>query len=42
MRYPRDFMKPLALGAPQPLAEIPVRPARMIHFLPPHLPNLRA
>ena len=42
MRYPRDFMKPLAIGAPAPLAEIPVRPARMIHFLPPHLPKLRA
>ena len=35
-------MKPLAIGAPAPLAEIPVRPARMIHFLPPHLPKLRA
>ena len=35
-------MKPLAIGAPAPLAEIPVRPARMIHFLPSHLPKLRA
>ncbi len=42
MRYPRDFTKPLAIGAPAPLAEIPVRPARMIHFLPPHLPKLLA
>src|SRR5262249_3905971 len=33
MRNPRDFLKPLAIGAPAPLAEIPVRPARMIHFL---------
>jgi malyl-CoA/(S)-citramalyl-CoA lyase len=33
MRNPRDFFKPLAIGAPAPLAEIPVRPARMIHFL---------
>ena len=42
MRYPRDFMKPLAIGAPQPLAQIPVRPSRMIHFFPPHIESLRA
>src|ERR687887_469769 len=33
MRNPRDFLKPLAVGAPEPLREIPVRPSRMIHFL---------
>src|SRR3954454_8422532 len=33
MRNPRDFFKPLALDAPDPVREIPVRPARMIHFL---------
>ncbi|HKE80399.1 MAG TPA: CoA ester lyase [Solirubrobacteraceae bacterium] len=33
MRNPRDFLKPLAIGAPPPPAEIPVRPSRMIHFL---------
>jgi len=33
MRNPRDFFKPLAIGAPDPLPEIPVRPSRMIHFL---------
>ena len=33
MRNPRDFFKPLAIGAPDPLAEIPVKPSRMIHFL---------
>jgi len=32
MRNPRDFFKPLALGAPRPLREIPLRPSRMIHF----------
>src|ERR671929_451479 len=32
MRNPRDFFKPLALGAPSPLREIPLRPSRMIHF----------
>src|SRR5262245_9364093 len=33
MRNPRDFFKPLAIGAPEPLREIPVVPSRMIHFL---------
>src|SRR5919201_25839 len=32
MRPPRDFLKPLAIGAPEPLREIPVKPSRMIHF----------
>jgi malyl-CoA/(S)-citramalyl-CoA lyase len=35
MRNPRDFAKPLAVGAPEPLAGIPVTPARMIHFFDP-------
>jgi len=33
MRTPRSFFAPLALGAPEPLREIPVKPSRMIHFL---------
>src|ERR687889_2446219 len=33
MRNPREFGKPLAAGAPDPLLEIPVTPSRMIHFL---------
>jgi malyl-CoA/(S)-citramalyl-CoA lyase len=33
MRHPRDFFKPLAMGAPDPVHEIPFRPSRMIHFL---------
>jgi malyl-CoA/(S)-citramalyl-CoA lyase len=33
VRNPRDFFKPLALDAPEPLREIPVTPSRMIHFL---------
>jgi malyl-CoA/(S)-citramalyl-CoA lyase len=33
MRTPRSFFEPLALGAPEPLREIPVKPSRMIHFL---------
>ncbi len=35
MRHPREFFKPLAIGAPQPLTEIPFRPSRMIHFFDP-------
>jgi malyl-CoA/(S)-citramalyl-CoA lyase len=33
MRNPRSFLEPLAIGAPEPLREIPVSPSRMIHFL---------
>ena len=35
MRNPKDFFRPLAVGAPEPLREIPVKPSRMIHFFPP-------
>ncbi|MGI9623836.1 MAG: HpcH/HpaI aldolase/citrate lyase family protein [Acidimicrobiales bacterium] len=35
MRSPKDFFRPLAVGAPVPLREIPVRPSRVIHFFPP-------
>jgi malyl-CoA/(S)-citramalyl-CoA lyase len=35
MRNPKDFFRPLAVGAPAPVREIPVRPSRMIHFFPP-------
>jgi len=33
VRNPRDFGKPLAIGAPPPLLEVPFKPSRMIHFL---------
>jgi malyl-CoA/(S)-citramalyl-CoA lyase len=33
LRNPRDFFHPLAIGAPEPVREIPVKPSRMIHFL---------
>src|SRR6516225_11102403 len=33
MRNPRDFGKALAIGAPDPILEIPFKPSRMIHFL---------
>src|SRR5436309_12559488 len=32
MRSPRDFLKPLAIGAPDPPRTIPFKPSRMIHF----------
>ncbi len=35
MRSAKDFFKPLAVGAPAPVREIPFRPSRMIHFFPP-------
>ena len=35
MRNPRDFFKPLAVGAPDPVTEIPFTPSRMIHFFDP-------
>ncbi len=35
MRSPKDFFQPLALGAPQPVREIPFPPSRMIHFFDP-------
>jgi len=42
MRTPRAFFKPLAIGAPQPLAEPPVRLERMLHFFPPQVDKVRA
>ncbi len=35
MRSAKDFFKPLAIGAPEPVREIPFRPSRMIHFFDP-------
>lgn len=35
MRNPKDFFRPLAAGAPEPVREIPFRPSRMIHFFDP-------
>ena len=32
-RSPKDFFMPLAIGAPEPLREIPMKPSRMIHFM---------
>ncbi len=32
MRNPRNFFKPMAIGAPDPVTEIPFGPSRMVHF----------
>ena len=35
MRSAKDFFKPLAVGAPAPVREVPARPSRVIHFFDP-------
>lgn len=42
MKLPVHFYEALAIGAPQPLRELPVRPERMIHFFPPYIDKIRA
>jgi len=42
VRPPRDFFRPLAVGAPEPVREIPVRPSRMVHFFPAANDKMRA
>jgi malyl-CoA/(S)-citramalyl-CoA lyase len=42
MRNPRDFFKPLAIGAPDPPQEIPFKPSRMIHFFDASNEKMRA
>lgn len=42
MKHPRQFYQPLAIGAPAPLRELPVRLERMIHFIPPHIEKVTA
>lgn len=41
-KTPRQFFRPLAIGAPEPFRELPLRLERMIHFVPPHLEKVRA
>lgn len=41
-RSPKDFFRPLAVGAPTPLREIPARPSRAIHFFDPSNPKMAA
>ena len=42
MQNPKDFFKPLAIGAPTPVREIPIKPSRMIHFFDPSNPKMAA
>ena len=44
MKLPRNFFKPLAIGARRLCIQrlLPVKLERMIHFVPPHLEKLRA
>src|ERR1700742_847186 len=42
MKLPRNFFKPLAIGAPAPLRDLPLKLERMIHFVPPHIEKVRA
>ena len=42
MKLPNHFYKPLAIGAPPPFRELPVRPERVVHFFPPHIEKIRA
>jgi malyl-CoA/(S)-citramalyl-CoA lyase len=42
MKLPIHFYKPLAIGAPAPFRELPVRPERVVHFFPPHIDKIRA
>lgn len=41
-KTPRAYWKPLAIGAPEPFREVPVKVERMIHFVPPHIEKVRA
>ncbi|MGE3067037.1 MAG: CoA ester lyase [Hyphomicrobiaceae bacterium] len=40
-RTPARFYAPLAIGAPEPLRQMPPRLERMIHFVPPHIEKIR-
>jgi len=42
MKLPNHFYRPLAIGAPEPLRQLPVRAERMIHFFPPQVEKIRA
>lgn len=41
-KTPQAFYRPLAIGAPEPLREIPAKVERMIHFVPPHIDKVVA
>jgi malyl-CoA/(S)-citramalyl-CoA lyase len=42
LRNPRQFAQPLAIGAPDPVLEVPFRPSRSIHFFDASNPKMVA
>ena len=42
MKLPRNFYQPLAIGAPMPPRDLPLRLERMIHFVPSHNERVRS
>jgi malyl-CoA/(S)-citramalyl-CoA lyase len=42
MKIPREFFKPMAIDAPDPVTEIPFPPSRMIHFFDASNEKMRA
>ena len=42
VRTPAKHFMPLAIGAPEPYRQLPVRLERMVHFVPPHNEKIRA
>src|SRR5436309_13391578 len=42
VRTPAKHFTPLAIGAPEPYRQLPVRLERMVHFVPPHNEKIRA
>jgi malyl-CoA/(S)-citramalyl-CoA lyase len=41
-RTPAKHFAALAIGAPEPYRQLPVRLERMVHFVPPHNEKIRA
>ncbi len=42
MKTPGHFYRPLAIGEPDPIRELPLALERTIHFLPQHIEKMRA
>src|SRR5215467_6671557 len=42
IRTPAKHFLPLAIGAPDPYRQLPVRLERMVHFVPPHIDKIRS
>ena len=42
LRTPAKHFAPLAIGAPEPYRQLPVKLERMVHFVPPHNEKIRS